>query len=73
MDAGGRKQLERLGDEEQGRLVYKFRVNSPLLDLKDIFCLQYNKSLSVIADGRCGLLKRSVFSWGGREVHTVGT
>lgn len=57
---------ERLRDEEQGRRVYKFRANSLPPDLKDIFCLQQNKSLSVNADGRYSLLKRSVFSWGGR-------
>lgn len=67
MDAGGRKQLERgLGMRNREDFVYKFRVNSPLLDLKDIFCLQYNKSLSVNGDGRYSLFKISIFSWGGR-------
>lgn len=67
MDAGGRRQLEkRPRDEEYIRLVYKFRENCPLLDLKDFFVFSKTKVFLRSGDGRYSLLKSSGFSWGGR-------
>lgn len=75
MDAGGRRQLEkRPRDEEYIRLVYKFRENCPLLDLKDLSLVKRKSFCAVeMVSTACSKAAVSLGEEGKYTVSTVST